>query len=112
MTQPSAIIRPWARLPGVLLVAACAAQPTTAPAPAGGQAGLPEPTKQLMEAACGAAVARHIRAPESAVLPVWSGATPDGRGLVTVGDRVGGQQRIHFCEVSAGGQVYAIRHNL
>ncbi|MFT3972433.1 MAG: hypothetical protein QM699_02965 [Amaricoccus sp.] len=92
-----------------LLVAGCAGQPApqgAAPAP------LPEATKQRMEAACGLAVAAHIDAPVSDVLPVWSGATPDDRGLVTVGDKVTGQQRIHFCEVSATGQVYAIRHNL
>ncbi|HVL20039.1 MAG TPA: hypothetical protein VM422_03480 [Amaricoccus sp.] len=73
---------------------------------------MPEATKQRMEAACGAALAEHIRAPETAVLPVWSGATPDDRGLVTVGDTVTGRQRVHFCEVSPEGQVYAIRHSL
>lgn len=94
---------------GLLLAAGCAARP---PSTAAAPEGLPEATKQIMEAACGAAVARHIRAPEAAVLPVWSGATPDNRGLVTVGDTVSGRQRVHFCEVSAKGQVYAIRHSL
>ena len=94
---------------GLLLVAGCAAQP---PSTAAVPEGLPETTKQLMEAACGAAVAEHVGAPETAVLPVWSGATPDNRGLVTVGDTVTGRQRVHFCEVSGGGQVYAIRHSL
>lgn len=93
---------------GCLAASACA---TTPPSPAPEQP-LPEATKQLMEAACGAAVARHIDASPSQVMPVWSGATPDNRGLVTVGDKVGGTQRIHFCEVSATGQVYAIRHSL
>jgi len=36
----------------------------------------------------------------------------DDRGLVTVGDTVTGRQRVHFCEVSPEGQVYAIRHSL
>lgn len=96
-----------------LVLAGCAGQ-QTAPgtAPDTAPEGLPEATKQLMEAACGAAVAGHIDAPVADVLPVWSGATPDNRGLVTVGDKMSGRQRIHFCEVSATGQVYAIRHSL
>lgn len=65
-----------------------------------------------MEASCGEAVAEHISEPRAAVLPVWSGSTPDGRGLVTVGDKSEGAQRIHFCEVNERGQVYAIRHSL
>lgn len=94
---------------GILLVSAgCAAMPTEP----GTVAPLPEVTKQLMETSCGEAVAEHIRAPGGAVMPVWSGATPDNRGLVTVGDKVGGAQRIHFCEVNERGQVYAIRHSL
>lgn len=97
--------------PAVLLGCLSASACATTPAPGPAQP-LPEATKQLMEAACGAAVAAHIGAPPSQVLPVWSGATPDDRGLVTVGDKVGGSQRIHFCEVSERGQVYAIRHSL
>lgn len=96
-------------LAGMLLLGACAGQP---PEGAPGSEPLPEATKQLMEASCAAAVAEHVHAPVSAVLAVWSGATPDDRGLVTVGDKVTGQQRVHFCEVSGEGQVYAIRHNL
>lgn len=92
-----------------LLASGCAGQGPTGTEPA---QPLPEATKQVMEAACGAAVAEHIHAPVADVLPVWSGATPDNRGLVTVGDKVEGQQRIHFCEVSPKGQVYAIRHSL
>lgn len=92
----------------ILLVGCATPQAATAPA----AEPVPEATKQVMEAKCGAAVAEHIGAPLTAVLPVWSGATPDNRGLVTVGDRLGGQQRIHFCETSATGQVYAIRHSL
>lgn len=91
----------------LLAVAGCAPQATTvAPEP------LPEATKQAMEAACGKAVAEHIGAPVEQVLAVWSGATPDNRGLVTVGDKVSGKQRIHFCEVNPWGQVYAIRDSL
>jgi hypothetical protein len=91
-----------------LSLAGCTGQPaqTEPPAP------LPEATKQVMEQACGAAVAEHIGAAPDAVLAVWSGATPDNRGLVTVGDRVDGIQRVHFCEVSDTGQVAAIRHSL
>lgn len=105
------MLRPAPSLPvlGLLLMAGCATAPPPSPTV---PEGLPEATKQLMEAACGAAVAQHIRAPETAVLPVWSGATPDNRGLVTVGDTVTGQQRVHFCEVSAEGRVYAIRQTL
>lgn len=94
---------------GMLILGACTGQP---PATAPATEPLPEATKQLMEASCAAAVAEHIREPVSAVLSVWSGATPDNRGLVTVGDKASGDQRIHFCEVSDKGQVYAIRHNL
>lgn len=93
-----------------ILVAGCVNQQAAGPVPA--PEPLPEATKQLLEARCGAAVAEHIHAPQSAVLPVWSGATPDNRGLVTVGDTLSGEQRVHFCEVSTTGQVYAIRHSL
>lgn len=97
------------RRSGPLLLLALGACAAPAPAP---EKPLPEETKQVMESACGAAVAKHIGASPSQVLPVWSGATPDNRGLVTVGDKVGGSQRVHFCEVSPTGQVYAIRHTL
>lgn len=62
-------------------------------------------------AACAAAVAAHVGKPVEAVTAAWTGASADGTGIVTVTDATGaGGERVHTCEVDAGGRVRAILH--
>ncbi len=62
--------------------------------------------------ACTAAVAAHVGKPTDAVVAEWTGATTTaGTAVVTVrDDQGGGRERVHTCEVDAGGRVLAIRH--
>ena len=84
-----------------LVLAGCAAE---APAPV-------EADRNLQEASCAAAVAAHVGKGPGAVAALWSGETPTGNGIVTVSDDGGaGSERVHSCEVDAGGHVLAIRH--
>lgn len=62
-------------------------------------------------AACAAAVAAHVGKPVEAVAAAWTGASTEGTGIVTVTDATGaGGERVHTCEVEAGGRVRAILH--
>jgi hypothetical protein len=61
--------------------------------------------------ACTAAVAAHVGKSADAVVAAWSGATASGGGMVTATDaQAGGAERLHSCEVDAGGRVVAILH--
>jgi len=67
--------------------------------------------RAAQQQACAAAVASHIGKPVEAVSSVWDHETPDGGAVVTVTDTTpGGSDRVHSCEVDAGGRVLAIRH--
>lgn len=85
-----------------LLIALAGCAPTERPAAL-------EPAAAV--GACAAAVAAHVGKGTDAVTATWSGATADGGGMVTVTDaQAGGAERLHTCEVDAGGRVMAILH--
>jgi hypothetical protein len=78
---------------------------------ADGLTGAVELDQAAAVAACAAAVAAHVGKPTDAVVASWSGPTAAGGGLVTVTDAQSvGAERLHSCEVDAGGRVVAILH--
>jgi hypothetical protein len=84
---------------GMIALAGCAAAPPAGPSP------------EAAVAACAAAVAAHVGKPVDAVVATWSGPSAAGGGLVTVTDaQSAGAERLHSCEVDAGGAVVAILH--
>jgi hypothetical protein len=75
------------------------------------ETGTAEADRTALVAACAAAVAAHVGKGADAVTATWTGTTPEGIGLVAVGDaQESGAERVHVCEVDGAGRVLAIEH--